>query len=250
MVFGAALVACGLTAGPGALAGDSVAASAKLSRQEIAAMFAGISADDVRDGPMPGLYEVSRGGRVSYVSEDGRLLIQGEVIEMPSKRNLTEARRAEARAALLATVDPAKEIIFTPENGIVRHRVTVFTDVDCGFCRQLHRQIALYNALGIEVRYLSYPRTGPNTESWAKAEHVWCARDRQTTLTQAKLGADVLSLPGCESPPVAEEYNLGRQVGVSATPAVYADNGVQLGGYVPPAELLKQLDELEASAKP
>jgi thiol:disulfide interchange protein DsbC len=120
----------------------------------------------------------------------------------------------------------------------------VFTDVDCGYCRQLHRDIDTLTALGIEVRYLSYPRTGPNTESWTKAEHVWCAKDRGTALTEAKRGADVPSTPGCTATPVAAQYELGRSVGVSGTPAIFAETGEELGGYLPPAALFERLEQL------
>lgn len=209
------------------------------------ARYPGVSVDDIHDGPLPGFYEVVVGGQVSYVTTDARLLFRGEIIDLATQRNLTEARRAENRAAMLASVDPAKEIVFSPADGVVKHRITVFTDVDCGYCRQLHSQIALYNALGIEVRYMAYPRTGPNTESWYKAEHVWCASDRQANLTRAKLGGDVPAVPGCTAP-VAEQYELGRRVGVTGTPTVFSEGGVELGGYVAPDALLARLEKLDA----
>ena len=133
-------------------------------------------------------------------------------------------------------------IVFKPKNGEVKHRVTVFTDVDCGYCRQFHRDIDKVNALGIEVDYMSFPRTGPNTESWAKAEHVWCAKDRNAALTEAKLGGAVPDAT-CASTPVESQYNLGQLVGVRGTPAIFAENGQMLGGYLPPNQLLKLLEQ-------
>jgi thiol:disulfide interchange protein DsbC len=217
-----------------------------LSKEDFAARYPGLSVRDVRDAPLPGFYEVTVGNVVSYVTTDGRFLIRGEVIDMATQANVTEQRREATRAELLAAIDPATAIVFSPQDGNVKYRVTVFTDVDCGYCRQFHREIAEVNALGIEVRYVSYPRTGPNTESWTKAERVWCATDRKAALTQAKLGAEPAAVPECTSTPVAQEYALGHSVGLSGTPAIYSDSGVELGGYLAPTELLAQLEKKAA----
>jgi thiol:disulfide interchange protein DsbC len=213
-----------------------------LTKEELVARHPQLRPENVADGPIDALYEVHVDGKITYVTTDGRYLIRGEIIDLASTENLTETRRAAYRAELLRTIDPRSEIVFTPKNGIVNYRVTVFTDVDCGYCRQMHRDIAAFNALGIEVRYASYPRTGPDTESWTTAEHVWCAADRNAALTSAKLGADVPATPGCAAP-IAAHYELGRRLGMAGTPGVYADDGAELGGYVPPAALLELLEK-------
>jgi len=213
-----------------------------ITKEELAARYPGIAVDEIHDSPIAGLYEIAVGNRVSYVTTDGRFVIHGDIVDLATQANLSEARRAEGRASLLATIDPATAIVFSPPSGEVKYRVTVFTDVDCGFCREFHRHIAEVNALGIEVRYVSYPRTGPNTESWAKAEGVWCAADRKAALTRAKLGAEVAAVPGCAAP-IADEYELGRRVGLTGTPGLYSDSGVELGGYLPPAQLLAALEK-------
>lgn len=218
-----------------------------LTKEEFLAQHPELGPENVADGPIAALYEVQIGGAISYVTTDGRYLIRGEVFDLASRENLTEQRRAAQRAELLASIDPASEIVFAPENGIVRHRITVFTDVDCGYCRQLHREIAAVNALGIEVRYVSYPRTGPDSDSWTKAEHVWCSSDRRSALTSAKLGTDIPTTPGCTSTPVATHYELGKRIGLSGTPGVYAEDGTELGGYIPPAALIELLDKRAAA---
>jgi thiol:disulfide interchange protein DsbC len=221
-----------------------------VSAEDLAARYPGVEASDIRDAPIAGLYEVVSGGRISYLTKDGRFLFQGEIIDLGNdNQNLTEARRAESRAELFASVDPATEIVFSPADGVVRHRVIAFTDVDCGYCRQLHREIALVNALGIEVRYLAYPRTGPDTESWAKAEAVWCAEDRMSALTEAKLGGEVPAVSDC-TPPVATHYEIGQRIGIPGTPGLYSESGVDLGGYLPPDRLLAVLERLAAQSSP
>src|SRR3546814_10155670 len=115
-------------------------------------------------------------------------MIEGDLLNLKTGESITENRRKSDRIAKLAALGEDKMIIFAPE-GHTKHVVTVFTDVDCGYCRRLHSQMAEYNAQGIEIRYLPYPRSGPNSESFRKAEAVWCSSDRKTALTQAKIGA-------------------------------------------------------------
>ena len=129
-------------------------------------------------------------------------------------------------------------VIFSPAQP--KYTVTVFTDVDCGYCRELHSQIADYNRLGVRVRYVFYPRTGPNTDSWFKAEQVWCSTDRKAALTRAKLGQP-LSAKRCADTPVAQEYALGKAIGLEGTPGVVAANGAMVGGYLPPEALVAEL---------
>ncbi len=131
-------------------------------------------------------------------------------------------------------------IIFEPE--VTRHTVTVFTDLDCAYCRKLHRQIADYNADGIRVRYMFFPRNGPNTSSWTKAEKVWCSDDRHAAFTRAKQGESI-EAKDCGPTPVMRHYRLGQSFGIRGTPAIVTDTGRMIPGYVPPDELAKLLDD-------
>jgi thiol:disulfide interchange protein DsbC len=215
---------------------------AEIDKEALAAKLKGVSASDISDSVVPGVYEVAVGADVAYVTGDGRYLLQGELYDLATNQNLTEQTRANARVGLLASVDRDHMIVFSPTNGEVKHTITVFTDVDCGYCRQFHRDIDEVTALGIEVHYLFYPRTGPDTESWAKADKVWCSSDRNAALTRAKLGG-TLPDAACEDTPVAAHYDLGHQVGLRGTPAIFSESGEQLGGYLPPATLARRLEE-------
>lgn len=230
---------------PAALAGSLAWAqdSEPLSKAALAAQLNGVDASDITDSPLAGVYEVSVGANVAYVTADGRYLLQGELYDLLTNQNLTERTRSMTRVDLLESVAPENMIVFSPENGEVKHTITIFTDIDCGYCRQFHREIEQVNALGIEVHYLFYPRTGPDTESWEKADKVWCAQDRNAALTRAKLGGNVPE-SSCSETPVAAHWDLGHQVGVRGTPAVYSESGEHLGGYLPPAALAERLAEL------
>jgi thiol:disulfide interchange protein DsbC len=217
--------------------------SAPPTKAQIAAKLNGVDPNDITESPLPGVYQVKVGSTVAYVTADGRYLIEGDIYDLSTSQNITEDQRSKARAALLGSVPRDDMIVFSPKDGKVKHTITMFTDIDCGYCRQFHRDIDKVTALGIEVHYLFYPRTGPNTESWTKAEEVWCAKDRKSALTKAKLGG---SLPNvkCANNPVEEHWDLGRRVGVRGTPAIFAEDGELLGGYLTPGELEKRLDEL------
>jgi len=214
----------------------------ELTKEELAAQLNNVNASDISDSPVPSLYQVALGSNVAYVTRDGRYVVQGEIIDVRNGENLTENTRARARVGLLASVDSDSMIVFSPPDGNVKHTVTIFTDIDCGYCRQFHREIDKVNALGIEVHYLFYPRTGPNTESWDKADKVWCAADHNAALTRAKLGGDVPDAT-CADTPVEAHFALGQRVGVRGTPAVFSETGELLGGYLPPATLLERLEE-------
>lgn len=197
-----------------------------------------VKVEDIQPSPIAGLYEIRSGAEVGYVSEDGRFYVDGDVFDMTSKANLTEQRRQEGRLALMAGVSDDDAIVFAPA-GAVRHTLTVFTDIDCTYCRRLHQEIGELNRLGIRVRYLMYPRNGPDTEAWRKAEAVWCSADRRDALTRAKRGETIKS-GKCETP-IAAHYALGQQVGIQGTPGIITDRGEYLAGYLPAASMAEYL---------
>lgn len=223
----------------GAAAGDARVALLKL-------LPPGSKLDDLRPSPIPGIYEYTQGAEVSYLTADGKYFLDGNLYDMGTRENLTEELRTHARRELINAVPESQMVIFSPKNP--QYTVTVFTDVDCGYCRKLHSEIAELNRLGVRVRYMFYPRTGPNTESWRKAEAVWCSANRNDALTQAKLGANLDETKHCETP-VAREYALGQSIGVRGTPAILTERGDYLAGYMPPRELVQQLKDLQLAKR-
>ena len=207
-------------------------------RVQLAAKFPGARVEDLHPSPIPGVYEFVQGTEVVYLSADGKYAINGDLFDLSSNGNITEQRRRAARVRILADLPETQMVIFGPREP--RYTVTVFTDVDCAYCRELHRQIAEYNRLGIRVRYLAYPRSGPNTESWTKAEQVWCSTDRNAALTAAKRDQP---LPGkvCPDNPVASEYALGKNFDLQGTPAIVMPSGEMVQGYLTPVELAHHL---------
>jgi len=206
---------------------------------KLQAALGGVTPDSVSPTPVPGLYEVVLGSQILYLSEDGRFAIQGDVIDLAAANNLTEARRGALRLKVIEAVGENNMVIFAP-TGQVKHTVTIFTDIDCGYCRQLHREIEAYNQSGIKVRYLLYPRTGIGSDSYDKAVAVWCSADRQDALTRAKQGEEI-ERNSCPNP-VEQHYQLGQMVGVRGTPSIVLESGEMIPGYVPAARLAQLLD--------
>ena len=225
---------------PAAAAAAKDAAKDKDPRAALAAKIpGGAKAEELRASPIPGVYELARGTEIAYVSEDGKYAIAGDMYELQSDKNLTETTRRAERTKMLAAVPESQMVVFSPKDP--KYTISVFTDVDCTYCRKLHSQIAEYNRLGIKVRYLFFPRSGPDTESWEKAEAVWCAANRGEALTRAKRGDEIAKPKTCANTPVAREYQLGEDVGVRGTPAIVLENGEMLPGYLPPAQLAAHL---------
>jgi thiol:disulfide interchange protein DsbC len=209
-------------------------------RARVVAKLPGAEPSDVATSPVPGLYEVTMGGLIAYVSADGKYLLSGNVYDLDTQVNLTASRRNAARAKALSAVSESNMIVFGPANA--KMTVTVFTDIDCGYCRKFHSQIAEVNKAGVRVRYLMYPRTGPDTESWTKAEQVWCAADRRDALSRAKKGESVKA-KACGDAAIKTQYDLGSDLGVEGTPAIFTQSGDYIGGYLAPAELVQAIQE-------
>lgn len=211
----------------------------KALKQELSQVFGG-QPDKVAKAPVDGLLEVTYGAKIFYVTPDGRFLINGELFELASRTNLTEQRLSSARLDTLADVDESSMIIYKA-NGKEKHSITVFTDIDCVYCRKLHKGMKEMNDLGITVRYMSYPRAGLNSSSYYKAVSVWCADDRNRAMDMAKNEGKV-SQERCDEAPVKEQLAMGEQLGVTGTPAIILEDGRLMPGYAPPQKLFAMLE--------
>lgn len=212
-------------------------------RARLAEMLPGMPVSDVHPSPLPGLYTVEMAdGSVLYADAEVSHVIAGDMYELTDAGpvNLAEVRRQERRRELLAAVDVSDTIVFAPRE--TKAVVNVFTDVDCGYCRKLHQERGDLADYGIELRYLAYPRAGPESKTYENMVSAWCASDRQRAITRLKQGESVLP-KACENP-VAEQYRLGALVGVTGTPTLVTPTGELIPGYMPAAELAKRLGVL------
>ncbi len=195
--------------------------------------------DSIRPAAVKGLYEVVLGTQVVYVSADGRYLLNGDLIDVAQRRNISDERRSVLYKAAIDKVGEKSMIVYAPEK--VKHTVTIFTDIDCPYCRKLHHEMENYNKAGIKIRYLAFPRAGIGSDSYKKAVSVWCAKDRAAAMTKAKNGQKVEE-KSCDNP-VKQHLELVQQLGVNATPTLFLEDGRRVPGYVPAERLIKILEQ-------
>tara|TARA_R110002111_G_scaffold149533_1_gene216476 strand:+ start:1547 stop:2251 length:705 start_codon:yes stop_codon:yes gene_type:complete len=208
-------------------------------KEKLEILLPGINVESMTPLDGTGLYEAVVDGEIVYFSKDGRYVFQGDVIALESRQNITENKRLEMKQKVLASLNEDDMIVFEPEK--TQYTLTVFTDIDCGYCRKLHQQMSAYNDLGIKIRYMAFPRSGPDSESYDKAVNVWCADDRKQAMTDSKSGTN-LATKHCDNP-VRAQFEAGRKLGVTGTPALFLDSGQLLPGYIPPMRLKQILDE-------
>ncbi len=213
-------------------------------RARMSKLFSTIPTDSIAKTPIPGLYEVLIGPRVFYTSEDGRYLLQGSMIDLETRQDLTEIKVASARVKAIKELGYDQMIRFGPD--MSKHEVFIFTDIDCGYCRKLHSQINDYLKKGIAINYLFFPRAGIGSESYDKAVSVWCSDDQQDALTKSKKGIS-LDKKTCENP-VKKQYMLGQLLEARGTPLIITQTGESIPGYVPPSKLITILED-SSSAK-
>ncbi|MBS0286083.1 MAG: DsbC family protein [Proteobacteria bacterium] len=205
--------------------------------------FSEITLDKIEPSPVKGVYQVSSGANILYVTADARYAFSGDLIDLHhAQNNLTEDARKTARLNSLKNLGQENMIIFSPKNP--KYTVTVFTDVDCGYCRKMQSEMGKINNLGIAVRYLAFPRSGPDTPTFNKMVSVWCAKDKNKALAAAKSDGSVDDIT-CPNNSVLKDLELGMQLGVSGTPTIIFEDGTMIPGYLPPDKLLEVAKQLK-----
>ncbi|MCW8899196.1 MAG: thioredoxin fold domain-containing protein [Gammaproteobacteria bacterium] len=214
-------------------------AELETARKNISKLFKGINPENIFPSPVSGLYQVLMPPRFFYASADGRYLVDGDLIDMTTKENVSQGPRNKSISAAIDGMGEDSMVIFGKES--LKHTVTVFTDIDCTYCRKLHNEIKKYNELGIRIRYMAYPRAGIGSGSFKKAEAVWCSKDKAKAMTDSKNGVDVKS-DSCKNP-VGQHYALGQMIGLRGTPALVLEDGTVVPGYIPAVRLSEALNQ-------
>ena len=224
------LISCLVLLSAQTVAADEQLAQARINIQKY---LNGVPAENIQLSPIKGLYKVFMPPRVFYISGDGQFAVDGDVIDLKSGTNITQAERQKSLVNAINSMGEDTMIIFKAKNS--QHTINVFTDIDCGYCRKLHKAVPEYNKLGITVRYLAFPRAGIGSSSFKKAESVWCSDDQRAAMTKAKSGIE-LPEGNCKNP-VAKHIQLGNMIGITGTPAIILESGRLIPGFVPPTRL-------------
>ena len=191
----------------------------------------------IKATPIKGLYEVMAGSQIMYMTKDARYILDGDLFDMQSKKNITEDARGSIRLDALGKLGEKNMLVYEPK-GKVNHTITVFTDIYCPYCRKLHNEMADYMDNGIKVRYIFVPFKGP--KSVQTSVSVWCADDKNKAMDLAKSGEEV-EKKTCENP-ISKHQALATELGIRGTPAIMLESGQLLPGYVPSKNILQQLN--------
>lgn len=213
-------------------------------RRSIAMAVPELKVTAIQLSPVSGLYEVLfEDERPLFVTADGKYLLTGDLYSLQGHQvtNLSETRRESERAGIINAVDEKQLIVYKPE-GKIKSVVSIFTDIDCPYCRKMHQQIPRLNELGVQVNYFAYPRAGVGSSSYHKIVSAWCAENPAGAMDDAKAGK-VIAKKMCENP-VAEHLQIGQKVGVTGTPAIVTEKGKLLPGYMPADALAKEIGVL------
>ena len=202
--------------------------------------------ESIERSEFPGIYKVYYGDiQPLYVSESGNYFMFGQMFKIDSQnankpviKNITDKDISIRRQSLMQEIKTSELISF--ESKREQYDLTVFTDVDCGYCRKLHKEIKQYNDLGITIRYAAFPRSGLGTDAFTKMVGAWCSADSKKAITNLKDGKNP-NLNFCDSQPVAKHYAIGKKLGVTGTPAIITETGDLLPGYYSAEDLLKKL---------
>ncbi|RVU84471.1 DsbC family protein [Leucothrix sargassi] len=194
--------------------------------------------DSVAESVIPGLYQVMYGTEIVYLSADGQYFISGDLLNLKTRQNMTEFAQRDVRKNMVEKFD-TEVVTFKAENE--KHVLRVFTDIDCGYCAKLHREIKEINDKGITIEYMAFPRAGIGSPSYDKIVSVWCADDQQDAMTKSK-NRQAVPNKTCENP-IKAQYELGQQLGVNGTPALLTESGQLIPGYMPADRLLATLDK-------
>ncbi|SDN50385.1 DsbC family protein [Vreelandella arcis] len=199
--------------------------------------------DDVRETPMEGIYYVRLdNGETFYSNADGSHFLVGDLYENADSGlvNLTEQSRNQERADAIAAIPESDRVIFRGEE-TPKATIVVFTDPSCPYCAKLHETVPELNERGVAVHYLAFPRSGMNADAGRTLQRVWCADNPSEAMSRAKRGETLPSSGNCDNP-VAEQYELGRTLGVQGTPAIILPNGRMVPGFVPPDRMMQMLE--------
>lgn len=225
-----------------ALAADSntLEDEKRVIQQQLQKIIPNPSAAQIKPSALAGVYEVLIGSQIIYISADGKYALNGSLLNLDTRENLTDIAKANARKAALAEI-PESSMILYPAKGKQKHVVTVFTDIDCPYCHKLHKEIPAMNEAGVTVRYMAFPRSGPGKPSYFKAVSAWCADDPAKAMDQAMSGKNIPTKQ-CDNP-VDMHLQKAEFFGVNGTPNLLLDSGDIIPGYIPAKELIQILNQ-------
>lgn len=200
--------------------------------------------DEITKSAMPGLYEVRVGTDILYSDAEGNFLVQGELIDTKTRRNLTE-ERIDKLTAIDFKALPVKDA-FTIVRGNGKRKMAVFEDPNCGYCKRFERDLAAVK--DVTIHMFLYPILSP--DSTEKSKGIWCSKDQGKTW-QDYMVRDV-AVPAvkndkCDTTALTRNTDFGRKHKITGTPTVFFVDGSRVPGAINTAQIEKLLSEAKAN---
>lgn len=188
--------------------------------------------ESIHQSPVNGLHEVQLAtGETIYALANGEYFLAGNLFKAQkdgSYLNVTKLNKTQRRQNIIENLSTNTAISY-PATGTEKAQISVFTDVDCSFCRRFHGEVTVLNELGITVNYYAYPRMGVNSATYKTMSAIWCAKDKQSALSKAKSNKEI-DIKTCNDS-VDSHYKLAKSIGVRVTPSIVLANGELVEGY-------------------
>ena len=197
--------------------------------------------DSIQRSEVENFYEIELSDKsFFYVEENAQYLFLGDIYKLGENEliNISQQKKFSSSQEMLKKINPESLISFTPE--LIKYKIYVFTDVDCGFCRKFHKQIDAYLNEGIQINYLAFPRSGVESETYTKMTTAWCSNDRQKVLTGLK-NDEVFDQIDCMNNPIKEHYQLAKSIDIEGTPTIISSTGLTIPGFIEAKELVEYL---------
>ena len=220
----------------GLAAGGANADETKV-RQLLQTKFPTMMVDSVTKAPFAGLYEVVLDGEVVYTNDNVEYFLAGNLYDVRTlpPRNLTQNSAGQTVAKTLnGSLDQALKRV----HGNGKRTLYTFEDPNCGYCKQLHRELAKIT----DVTVYTFLLPILSADSVEKSKAVWCAKDRVKAWDDVMTKAVVANGSRTCDTPIEKNIQLMRRFGIRGTPAIYLANGQQIGGYIPADKIEQALN--------
>jgi len=230
------LAACGSAALLAALCASAGEAEIRKNLKERIPQFPAI--EEITKSPVPGLYEVRVNGfQIYYTDEQGNYLLEGNMIDVKARRNLTEERVQKLTEVAFDKLPMQDSIKIVRGNG--KRKLAVFEDPNCGYCKRFEKDLKTVD--NVTVYLFLYPVLGP--DSTVKSRDIWCSKDKAKAWSDwMDTGAHPATAPGgCDVAALQRNVEFGRKYNITGTPTLIFSDGTRTPGAIPAAQVEKQL---------
>ncbi|MCG9683789.1 bifunctional protein-disulfide isomerase/oxidoreductase DsbC [Vibrio sp. Isolate23] len=228
------------------------AAEVKFDTAQLEERFAklGLEVKKVAPADIDGLVEVQTSGGILFASPDGEYFLAGTLYKLDGNGQYEDVLAKRQAPINAAKIEAFKDSMIDFKAKDEKYVITVFTDITCGYCVRLHNQMKDYNDLGITIRYMAYPRQGATGSVADQMAAIWGSDDQQAAMHNGKVKREFPDKSkdfAKYQEIIKEHYTLGRELGISGTPAIFLPNGEMVGGYLPPEQMLQRLQQTQKS---